>query len=152
MGRGNTDNSLIPGLAQRLKDARRDAGFNQREAAKAIGVDPNTIWRYENNRLNPSNSALLALSYTYGKPIGWFKGTVEEDHPGTRLINEDERRFLDVYRGVPKESRNLVLRIMEAAAGYEVERKVERKEPEPQKPRRGAGSTAPLPKRPSEQP
>ena len=148
MGRGNADNSMIPGLAQRLKAARNEAGFNQREAAKAIGVDPNTIWRYENDRLNPSNSALLAMSYTYGKSVDWFKGMVEEDHPGTRLINEDERRFLDVYRGVPQESRNLVFRIMEAAAEYEIERK----EPEPQKTRRGTGSAAPLPKRPSEQP
>ena len=148
MGRGNADNSMIPGLAQRLKTARNEAGFNQREAAKAIGVDPNTIWRYENDRLNPSNSALLAMSYTYRKAISWLKGMVGEDHPSTPFINEDEQRFLDVYREVPKDSRKLVLRIMEAAARYEVERT----EPEPQKKRRGTGSTAPLPKRPSEQP
>ena len=148
MGRGNADNSLVPGLAQRLKDARRDAGFNQREAAKAIGVDPNTIWRYENDRLNPSNSALIALSYTYGKPVAWLKGMVEEDHPGTPFINEDEQRVLDVYREVPKDRRDLVLKIMEAAAKYEIERT----EPEPQKTQRGDGSASPLPKRPSEQP
>ena len=148
MGRGNADNSQIPGLAQRLKQARREAGLKQREAARAIGVDPNTIWRYENDRLNPSNLALLALAYTYGKSIGWFKGMIDEGPPKPPLINEDERRFLAAYRGVPEGSRKLILTVMETAAKYEIEPK----EPDPQKNGEALAETAPPPKRPNEQP
>ena len=148
MGRGNTDNAQIPGLAQRLKDARREAGLKQREAAKAIGVDPNTIWRYENDRLNPSNSALLALSYTYGKPVGWFHGMADDGNLRPPSITEDEKRFLDIYRSVPKDSRKLVLVIMEATAKYEVERRKHG----PEIKRRGAVEASPLPERPDEQP
>ena len=71
MGRGDGSNS---GLGQRLKQARVEAGLTQKEAGQAIGVDPNTIYSYETDRVNPSGPALRSLAHAYDKPMEWFFG------------------------------------------------------------------------------
>ena len=76
MGRGDGSNS---GLGQRLKQARVEAGLTQRQAGQAIGVDPNTIYSYEADRVNPSGPALRSLGHAYDKPYEWFFG--EEEKP-----------------------------------------------------------------------
>ncbi len=76
MGRGDGSNR---GLGQRLKQARVEAGLTQKEAGQAIGVDPNTIYSYETDRVNPSGPALRSLAHAYNKPMEWFFG--EEDEP-----------------------------------------------------------------------
>ena len=78
MGRGDGSNS---GLGQRLKQARVEAGLTQREAGQAIGVDPNTIYSYETDRVNPSGPALRSLAHAYDKPYEWFFGEEKEPEP-----------------------------------------------------------------------
>ena len=122
MGRGNADNAGIPVLAQRLKQARLEAGLKQREAADVLGVSPNTIWRYENDRLTPSNAALLGLSHIYAKPVAWFRGVADAAGLGPASITPDEQRVLDSYRSVPKDRRALLRSVIEAVADYEAGR------------------------------
>ena len=76
MGRGDGSNS---GLGQRLKQARVEAGLTQKESGQAIGVDPNTIYSYETDRVNPSGPAIRALALTYGRPYAWFFGVEPGD-------------------------------------------------------------------------
>ena len=80
MSRGDGSNWR---LGQRLKEARLVSGMTQRQAAEAIGVDPNTIYSYEANRVNPSGPALHALSAVYGKSVEWLYG-IEDDLPASR--------------------------------------------------------------------
>ncbi len=75
MGRGDGSNS---GLGQRLKQARVEAGLTQKEAGQAIWVDPNTIYSYETDRVNPSGPALRSLVHAYDKPYEWFFGKEEK--------------------------------------------------------------------------
>ena len=62
-------------LAVRLRRARLETGLTQQKAGEAIGVDPNTIARYEAGRLKPSSTALTLLCQIYEKPIEWFHMT-----------------------------------------------------------------------------
>ena len=78
MGRGDGSNS---GLGQRLKQARVGAGLTQRQAGQAIGVDPNTIYSYETDRVNPSGPALHSLAHAYDKHYEWFFGEGDQRQP-----------------------------------------------------------------------
>ena len=61
----------------RLRQARLGAGLTQQQAGETVGVDPNTIARYEAGRIRPSSTALFALSHVYGRTVAWLSG--EED-------------------------------------------------------------------------
>ena len=87
MGRGDGSNS---GLGQRLKQARVEAGLTQKEAGQAIGVDPNTIYSYETDRVNPSGPALRSLVHAYDKPMEWFFGEEDEPQGDSGRVNAPE--------------------------------------------------------------
>ena len=100
MGRGNGSNS---GLGQRLRQARIEAGLTQKQAGEAIGVDPNTIYSYETDRVNPSGPALRSLAHAYNKPMEWFfadkeKAGSEEFSP---LTPEQVEANLDLVLSAP---------------------------------------------------
>lgn len=75
--------------AKLLRLARQDAGFTQAQAAEMVGVNRNTIVRYENGTSRPSPKTLAKLSEIYSKPPGSFFGAgsasssvAEGDHAG----------------------------------------------------------------------
>ena len=75
--------------AKLLRLARQDAGFTQAQAAEMVGVNRNSIVRYENATSRPSPKTLAKLSEIYGKTLRWFFGaasasssTAEGDHAG----------------------------------------------------------------------
>ena len=75
-------------LASKLRQARQEADLTQQRAAELATLEPNTIWRYEAGRREPSASTLETLANTYNKPIDWFFGeengpTASFVHPGT---------------------------------------------------------------------
>ena len=45
-----------------LKRIRIERDVSQKQLASAIGVRPNTIWRIEHNRANPSWEAAIKIS------------------------------------------------------------------------------------------
>ena len=92
MGRGDGSNS---GLGQRLKQARVEAGLTQKEAGRAIGVDPNTIYSYETDRVNPSGPAMRSLAHAYDKPYEWFFGEEEEPEATSENPEEDDIDIMD---------------------------------------------------------
>ena len=71
-----------PSVGPRLRQARLEAKLTQQSAGELVGVDPNTIARYEANRIKPSSTALFALAQIYKKPVEWFFGeTIEPNEP-----------------------------------------------------------------------
>ena len=79
-----------PLLPTRLRAARSSVGLTQQAVAESIGVDPNTIARYEAGRIKPSGTALFALAQTYSKPVEWFFGEEEEPQRDSGRVNAPE--------------------------------------------------------------
>lgn len=52
-----------------LAACRANTGMNQKEFAKALDVDPGTIFNWEKNRTQPSLPALIRISELSGIPL-----------------------------------------------------------------------------------
>ena len=120
-------------LGQRLRQARRYAGLTQLAAGEKIGVDPNTIARYEAGRITPSSPALFAMAQIYGRPVEWFYGEEGDDvrkedaediditDPELALffrgewddLTDEEKEFI---KGMIRESRELLRKRRESGA------------------------------------
>ena len=60
-------------LGNRIKEARRAAGFNNPESlAAALGVSVATVNRYEQGRIEPSLARLADISRLTKQPLGFF--------------------------------------------------------------------------------
>ena len=77
-------------VAERLRLARSEVGWNRQEAGRRAGVDPNMIYQYESGNRNPSTLALRGLASLYNKPVEWFFGEEDEPQGGSGRVNAPE--------------------------------------------------------------
>lgn len=59
----------------KLKKARENTGFTQREVYKETGIKQSTIASYETGRTQPDIETLGILADFYGVSIDWLVGT-----------------------------------------------------------------------------
>lgn len=59
----------------KLKKARNNTGFTQREVAKEIGITQSVLARYETGKLEPSIEVLGLLVDFYEVSADWLIGT-----------------------------------------------------------------------------
>ena len=59
----------------KIKKAREDTGFTQREVAEEVNLPQSTIAKYETGKLEPSLETLGKLADFYGVSADWLLGT-----------------------------------------------------------------------------
>lgn len=62
-------------FASKLKKAREDTGFTQREVAKETGITQSVLARYETGKLEPNLEVLGILADFYNVSTDWLLGT-----------------------------------------------------------------------------
>lgn len=65
-------------FAQKLAQARKDAGYTQREIAKILNMKQATIASYETGRTQPDIETLGKLADFYAVSVDWLIGTKGE--------------------------------------------------------------------------
>lgn len=68
------------GFAERLRQARTDAGMSQRDLERLSGIPKSRISRYENGHLLPSLGGLRKLSKSLGLPDSSLLGERDDVH------------------------------------------------------------------------
>ena len=69
----------VEGFASKLKKARNNTGFTQREVAKETGITQSVLARYETGKLEPNIEILGILADFYGVSVDWLLGTKGEN-------------------------------------------------------------------------
>ena len=91
-------------LAERLKSARKDAGFTQQQVAERSGIDDSSLSAFENGRSEPRLAQLDKLAEVYHLPLRYF---FEDSEPKPQLVmwrnkpannTEVEAEFLQLCR------------------------------------------------------
>lgn len=65
----------VESFAEKIKKARKDIGYTQREVAKETKLPQSTIAKYETGKLEPSIETLGILADFYGVSLDWLIGT-----------------------------------------------------------------------------
>ena len=62
-------------FASKLKQARKNTGFTQREVAKETKIPNSTLANYETGRTQPDLETIGILADFYGVSVDWLLGT-----------------------------------------------------------------------------
>lgn len=81
-------------IGERIRQARERAGVSQNDLGQRIGVLGQTIWRYEDGRIEPRGAVAVALAEALGVTTQWLLTGAEDDpsgrgHGATRRAVED---------------------------------------------------------------
>jgi transcriptional regulator with XRE-family HTH domain len=86
----STSDDKPGGMGARIAEAREKAGIKQTDLARAIGVEPWTISRWENGRQTPRGSTIAAIAKALGVDAGWIAGEEARAEEGGDPIAESE--------------------------------------------------------------
>lgn len=75
-------------IGVRIKQARKKAGFTQKELARKVGLAEVTIKKYENARQKPSIGQLRLLAYTLHVTLAYLLGYENEKGEADIVIGE----------------------------------------------------------------
>lgn len=95
-------------LVKIITNARKNAGLNQTEAGKIIGVKGNTISGWENGRTEPDIDSYIKLMHGYGEdPFSALRSAYN------CIPAKGDEAFLDKYNQIGDEGRKMVDAVME---------------------------------------
>ena len=95
-------------VAERLRQARKEAGLTLEGVAEAVGASANTVWRYEAAQRNPSGLAIYALAALYRKPVAWFFQEVGAGADGVGRVTHAPVTSLEPPANSPDEDKEFV--------------------------------------------
>ena len=101
---------MTPG--DRIRQARKAAGYNQAEFARAVGISPSTLNEIELGVTTmPSSETLLRMAHVLDKPAAWIitgkDGEIDIPSP-------EEQGILTALRALTPDQRAAVLAIIAA--------------------------------------
>lgn len=102
-------------IGGRLRAAREEAGLNQSELARAVGVTRGAVSQWESGTVdNLRNQHLFAVCEAVGVNPKWLALGAGDRH--TRTVKKDELtdRWLAMLHGLPEEQARLILAMYEA--------------------------------------
>lgn len=102
-----SDNTLTNGLISRLAELNKK-GFSKTEMARVAGVSKQAVssW-FKTGRI--SKSSALAIADAAGVSVPWLLGEDVGEKDG---LKPDEQRLLELYRQLPEEEQQNILRIV----------------------------------------
>ena len=59
-------------VGERIKQAREALRLSQAALAEAVGVQTNTVWRWENQRATPDVEVISQIAQVLGVPVSYF--------------------------------------------------------------------------------
>ena len=72
LGTTMTDSATVSSLGERLKTARKEAGFTIASLARKLDVDPRTVAGWQSGRSTPTVERLLEIAQALDKPPSYF--------------------------------------------------------------------------------
>lgn len=98
-----TDQTFLKQIGERIKCAREEIGYSQRELGDALCLSDRTVSAYEVGRAQPSLKILQELSRVTHRPISYFLDEDQQIDFDLQLqIKKIEQELLEVKKLISK--------------------------------------------------
>ena len=110
---------MSEGMAQRIKQLRKEKGLTLEQVAGVVGVGKSTVRKWETGmiaNMKRDKIALLAkaLGTTPAYLMGWNEAE-KENSPSEPELTEGERMMLELFRRIPEDRQAAALELLRAA-------------------------------------
>ena len=78
-------------VGERIRQARADLGWKQKNLAAEVSVEPITVSRWERGATTPDLQVLGRVAEATGKPLSYFVGDAGEARAGSTLESAADR-------------------------------------------------------------
>lgn len=101
-------------IGQRIRDLRKQKRMSQTELAKSAGVSQTTVTAWENNKAEPSSSAVAQLADIFNVTTDYLLGRPDKQETKKDDVELSDDDVIMTWQGKPlsDEDRELIRRIM----------------------------------------
>lgn len=101
-------------IGQRIRDLRKQKRMSQTELAKSAGVSQTTVTAWENNKAEPSSSAIAQLADIFNVTTDYLLGRPDKQETKKDDVELSDDDVIMTWRGKPlsDEDKELIRRIM----------------------------------------
>lgn len=90
-------------IGQKIKTARQEAGYSQKELAEVLQLSDKTVSAYEVGRAQPNIQTLSKLSKAMHKPVSYFLDDTEEKDLDFQLrVKKIEQDLVEIKKLLSK--------------------------------------------------
>ena len=110
---------MSEGMAQRIKELRKEKGLTLEQVADIVGVGKSTVRKWETGMIaNMKRDKIASLAKALGTTPEYLMGWEEKkSSPSEPQLTEGEKMLLDLFNRVPKDQQQLVLQMIRVALG-----------------------------------
>ena len=114
---------MAEGMAQRIKELRKEKGLTLEQVADIVGVGKSTVRKWETGMIaNMKRDKIASLAKALGTTPEYLMGWEEKkSSPNEPKLTEGERFLIELFRRVPEENQQMVLKMIRAALGSQEE-------------------------------
>lgn len=92
-------------IGNRIREARKNAGFTQAELAEPLDLSQPAINTIESGRVSLTLDNLFMISEVLDQPVEYFLGV------GSGELKADEVEWLQLYRAIPPEDKPTIIEL-----------------------------------------
>lgn len=101
--KNQTSTQQLDLIGRKIKMARQQAGYSQRELAQVLKLTDKAVSAYEVGRAQPSLQVLVQLSQATNKPVSYFLDDFEEKDPDFQLrVKKIEQDLAEIKKMLSK--------------------------------------------------
>ena len=102
---------MSEGMAQRIKDLRKENGLTLEQVAEIVGVGKSTVRKWETGMIaNMKRDKIASLAKALGTTPEYLMGWEEtKSSPNELQLTEGERMMLDIFRMIPEDQQQIFL-------------------------------------------
>ena len=125
MARKNIGAIVNKTIAKNIQTFREQAGMTQTEFADLLGVSENVVLEIESGKHTLNNEMIFRICDIFQTTPDFLDGTIIDfddyanvtNSPAEPELTEEERVLLDLFRRVPEDQQQIVLKMIQAALG-----------------------------------
>ena len=110
---------MSEGMAQRIKQLRKEKGLTLEQVADVVGVGKSTVRKWETGMIaNMKRDKIALLAKALGTTPAYLMGWKEPDKevsPSEPTLTEGERMMLELFRRIPEDRQAAALELLRAA-------------------------------------
>ena len=106
---------MTEGMAQRIKELRKEKGLTLEQVADIVGVGKSTVRKWEtgmiaNMKRDKISNLAKALDTTPAYLMGWSENeSQEQPSPDKQELTEGERKWLELYHQISDDAKKLLI-------------------------------------------
>lgn len=91
-------------LSERIKTLRIQERYSQSKLGEIVGVKPNTVWRWENNKAKPDSETIVKIAHALNTSVAFLLGETDTSIPPTEYTKETISEAITTANRIAKQA------------------------------------------------